>query len=156
MTDVAAHTAAQHHAYLMHYPAHPARKSDPHYRDFDAYHKKWRPFARCHIGQRIGYQSCADAQGNPCPAPPSGEQPGLELHHTHIEFALQNGVDLAALETDYPGVSNPDEIGAWVESGANFTWYCAYHHRSTAAGVHSVAHADFEASQYVPGLTSPA
>lgn len=77
----------------------------------------------------------------------------IELHHSHIEFALQNAVDLALLEQDYPGVSNRDEIGAWVESGKNFIWYCERHHRSFE-GAHDAAASDFESEKYVRGLIS--
>jgi hypothetical protein len=154
MSDqVAAHSASQAHRYLMHFPPHPARSSDPHYKDFSAYHKATRAAARCWIGQRVGFGDCADAEGRPAPAPLAGEQPGLELHHAHIEFSLQQGISLAALEVDYPGVSDPTAVGKWVESGANFRWLCAWHHRG-AAGAHSAAHADWEASAYVAGLIS--
>ncbi len=149
--QVAAHDGKQTHRYLVHFPAHPARTSDPHYVDFNAYHRRTRSTARCYIGERIGFDECRDAQGNPAPAPEDGEQPGLELHHAHIEFSLQNGVDLAALEKDYPGVSDNTRIGAWVESATNFRWLCVHHHRG-AAGAHTVAHADYEASQYIKGL----
>jgi hypothetical protein len=150
--SVAAHSAGQSHRYLMHFPSHPARTSDPHYKDFDAYHRANRATARCYIGERTGYGDCADSHGAPCPPPAGGgEQPGLELHHSHVEFSLQNGVDLAALEKDYPGISDPSQVGAWVESGANFRWLCAFHHRG-AGGAHTAAHADWEASQYVLGL----
>jgi hypothetical protein len=148
---VAAHTQAQSHRYYMHFPPHPARKDDPHYVDFNAYHKRTRATARCWIGERIGYSFCKDAQGNLAPAPATGAQPGLELHHAHVEFSLQNGISLTALEHDYPGISDPDSVGAWVESGANFRWLCAWHHRG-ASGAHTAAHADWEASQYIEGL----
>ena len=152
MTDVQAHQQAESHHYLMHFPPHPARADDPHYVDFDHYHRTHRAVARCYIGERIGFGDCMDAQMNPAPPPDGGgEQPGLELHHAHIEFSLQNGVSLAALEKDYPGVSDPSQVGAWVESAANLRWYCAWHHRG-AAGAHTASHSDFEASQYVQGL----
>jgi len=155
MTDdssaVAAHTAIQSHHYLMHFPAHPARAGDPHYADFNAYRHATRATARCYIGERTGFGDCRDAQGNPAPPPGQGQQPGLELHHAHVEFSLQNGVSLAALEKDYPGISDPAQVGAWVESGANFRWLCAWHHRG-ASGAHIAAHADWEASQYILGL----
>jgi hypothetical protein len=150
--SVAAHDAAQKHQYIMHFPPHPARESDPHYVDFNHYHNKYRPTARCYIGERIGFQDCRDAQFNLCPPPPEGgEQPGLELHHAHVEFSLQQGVDLSALEVDFPGISDSTTVGAWVESDANFRWLCAWHHRG-AAGAHTASHSDWEASQYVPGL----
>jgi hypothetical protein len=152
---VAAHEQPQTHHYLMHFPSHPPRTDDPHYIDFDHYHRKTRPTARCYVGERIGFGDCLDDQGTRCPPPDGGgEQPGLELHHAHVEFSLQNGVSLAALEKDYPGISDPLRVGEWVESEANFRWLCAYHHRG-AAGAHTAAHSDWEAGQYVLGLISP-
>jgi len=153
MTDTPAHNQKISHHYLVHFPAHPPRKDDPHYVDFNAYHRRTRPTARCFIGERLGYDECRDAQGNPAPAPESGPQPGLELHHAVIEFSLQNGVDLSALEKDYPGISDPTEVGAWVESGTNFRWLCVHHHRGSA-GAHTASHSDWSASQYVKGLIS--
>jgi hypothetical protein len=155
MADVAAHTQVESHRYLMHFPEHPARKDDPHYADFDAYHRAHRATARCYIGERIGFSQCYDAQGAPAPPPGGGEQPGLELHHAHVEFSLQNGVSLEALEVDYPGISDPSQVGAWVESGDNFRWLCAWHHRSQA-GAHGASHSDWEASAYVLGLITKA
>ena len=137
----------------MHYPEHPARQDDPHYVDFNHYHKLNRALARCFVGTRLGFTECADAQGSPLIIDEHGVQSGLELHHAHIEFALQNGISLTALEVDYPGVSNPDEVGAWVESGENFRWLCAWHHRF-AAGAHTASHSDWEGGLYVPGLLS--
>ena len=152
---VAAHSAPQTHHYIMHFPEHPARTSDPHYVDFNHYHQLHRATARCYIGQHIGYEDCKDAQLNPCPAPAdnTAEQAGLELHHAYVEFSLQNGIDLAALEEDFPGISNATEVGAWVESDQNFRWLCAWHHRG-AAGAHTASHSDWTASTYVPALIS--
>ena len=152
---MAAHQAAQTHHYLIHFPAHPARASDPHYADFNAYHAAHRATARCWIGERIGYGDCMDAQLRPCPAPAGGWQGGLELHHSIVEFSLQQGVDLAALEHDYPGISDPSQVGAWIESDQNFRWLCAWHHRG-AAGAHTASHSDWSASAYVQGLIAKA
>ncbi|MHB8490594.1 MAG: hypothetical protein ACYDA6_00045 [Solirubrobacteraceae bacterium] len=163
---VAAADRAQTHHYTLHYPAHPARAGDPHYADFDHYHRKWRPVARCVEGVRLGFDTCRDAQGNPA-APPDGPvdtsdpmhptgkgpQPGLELHHSHIEFAILNSVDLALLELDYPGISSADAVGAWIESAANLIWVCAYHHRGHP-GHHVASKSDWEGEQYVRGLIS--
>lgn len=124
----------------MHYPEHPARADDPHYRDFEAYRRRTKDSAVCSFAQRRG-GDVSECHG------------GLELHHSHVEFSLQNGVDLGLLERDYPGISNPDEIGAWVESADNLTWYCAYHHRGHD-GVHTTSVSDFEASIYVRNLIS--
>jgi hypothetical protein len=150
--EVAAHEQAQTHHYIVHFPPHPARKDDPHYADFNHYHREHRAAARCWIGERLGYGDCMDEHGHPCPPPgDDGEQPGLELHHHVIEFSLQNGIDLAALEKDYPGVSDASSVGAWVESGSNFRWLCTNHHRGPA-GAHTASHSDWSASAYVQGL----
>jgi hypothetical protein len=138
---VAAHVQVSSHKYLMHYPEHPARTSDPHYADFEAYRKKTRSTAKCEIGlRRNDFSEC------------SGE---LELHHAHVEFSLQNGIDLAWLEIDYPGISDPDNVGAWVESASNLEWLCEFHHRG-ASGAHVASASDFEAEKYVKRLISAA
>ena len=123
--------------YSIHYPPHEPRESDPHYRDFNAYRARTKDSAKCAIGEhRSDFSECDG---------------GLELHHSHIEFSLQNGVDLKWLEVDYPGVSNPDEVGAWVESAANLMWLCEKHHRGVG-GIHHAAYSDFEASKFVRNL----
>lgn len=146
----AAHDQSYVHRYIIHYPEHLPREDDPFYSDFHAFHKRTRPTARCYIGERIGFDACKDAQGKPCTIHNDGVMSGLELHHAHIEFALQNGVSLKALEKDYPGISEMG-IGKWVESGQNFRWLCTYHHRGDA-GAHNLSHSDFEASQYIINL----
>lgn len=137
MTDVPAHDQATTRHYLMHFPEHPARTSDPHYVDFEAYRRKTHATAVCAFAAETGDSS--ECHGV------------LELHHTHIEFSLQNGVDLARLERHYPGVSDPNQVGAWVESADNLTWLCAWHHRGHG-GVHTAASADYEATKFVKGL----
>jgi hypothetical protein len=139
LTDTPAHDQKVSHGYTIHYPAHPERKSDPHYADFSAYRRRTKKTAKCAIGEhRNDYSECDG---------------GLELHHSAVEFSLQNGVDLAWLEVDYPGISNPDEVGAWVESGSNLTWLCTMHHRGHK-GVHVLSASDFEAIKYVRDLTT--
>lgn len=134
-----AHDQQVTHRYTVHYPPHPARADDPHYRDFEAFRRATHATAQCAVGAHRGdFTEC------------TLDKP-LELHHAHVEFSLQNGVDLAWLERDYPGISNPDEVGAWVESGANLEWLCEFHHRGHG-GVHVASAADFEAEKYVRGL----
>ena len=134
MTD--AHTQTTTHHYLMNYPEHPARQDDPHYVDFNHYRKTHVATAVCAYGD----------SASPCHG-------GLELHHKIIEFSLQNGVDFALLEKDYPGISDPTQVGAWVESDTNFEWYCAGHHRGHG-GVHVASASDFAAEKYVKNLIS--
>jgi|SRR5215469_7578169 len=134
---VDAHAQITDHRYTMHYPAHPARKDDPHYVDFEAYRKRTKPTAKCSVGaHRNDFSECA------------GE---LELHHAYVEFSLQNGIDLDWLEKDFPGISDPNNVGAWVESADNLLWLCEFHHRGHG-GVHVASASDYEAEKYVKGL----
>jgi hypothetical protein len=137
--ETPAHDQNVTHRYVVHYPDHEPRESDPHYRDFNAYRRRTKNTAQCAIGlHRNDFSEC------------SLDKP-LELHHAHIEFSLQNGVDLKWLEVDYPGVSDPNTVGAWVESAANLMWLCEAHHRG-AGGIHVAAASDFEAEKYVRSL----
>ena len=139
--ETPAHDQNVTHRYTVHYPDHEPRESDPHYRDFNAYRRRTKDAAQCAIGaHRADFSEC------------SLDKP-LELHHAHIEFSLQNGVDLKWLEADYPGVSDPATIGAWVESANNLIWLCEAHHRG-AGGIHVAAASDFEAEKYVRNLIS--
>jgi hypothetical protein len=132
-----AHPQKVTHSYTLYYPAHPARVDDPHYRDFEEYRRRTKDTAQCAVGlHRDDFSEC------------QGE---LELHHAHVEFSMQNGVDLKWLEKDYPGISDPDEVGAWVESADNLQYLCEWHHRGQD-GVHVATTSDFEASRYVRGL----
>jgi hypothetical protein len=139
--STAAHNRRVTHSYVMHYPEHAPSEQDPHYRDFEAYRRATHAQARCAFAVEIG--STAECAG------------GLELHHSHVEFSLQNGIDLGVLEAHYPGISDPAQVGAWVESAANLQWLCAGHHRGHG-GVHSAAASDYEASMFVRGLITGA
>lgn len=161
MTDVPAHDMSIVHHYVVHYPDHEPRASDPHYLDFETYRQAHVANARCAFAVSASLAGDLPAQRQDS-APNRLIGPGehragcdvtypLELHHSHVEFALQNAVDLVLLEKDYPGISNPNQIGAWVESGANLIFYCRWHHRGTG-GAHSAAASDFAAERYVLGL----
>jgi hypothetical protein len=144
--SVPAHIQKVTHTYFVAYPEHDPRKGDVHYRDFNHYRAQTRATAQCAIGlHRNDFSECFP--------PPQHWPTGLELHHSHIEFALQNGIDLAWLEVDYPGVSDPNTVGAWVESAANLQWLCVWHHRGLG-GVHRLTVSDGEAIKYVRGLIS--
>jgi len=137
VADTPAHEQGAHHRYIMHYPEHGPREDDPHYKDFEHYRRHTVNSAICAFADEVDDDSDCDGP--------------LELHHAHIEFALTNGVDFARLEHVYPGISNPDDVGAWVESVTNFQWLCRWHHRGHG-GVHCAAAADYEASKFVTGL----
>lgn len=136
---VPAHDQHVTHSYVVVYPEHGPRAGDGHYRDFEAYRRKTHATARCQFAVETGVESECGGE--------------LQLHHAHIEWALVNEVDLAVLEAAYPGVSNADEVGAWVESAANLVWYCRSHHIGRG-GVHDASASDFEAERFVRNLIS--
>jgi len=134
---VPAHDQHTTHSYYIRYPAHEPRESDPHYKDFHAYRKRTVATAKCAIGEhRNDFSECHGP---------------LQLHHGIIEFAVMNAVNLEWLEVDYPGISNPDEVGAWIETAANLVWLCTFHHIGDG-GVHVLSSSDYTAEKYVRGL----
>lgn len=141
---VAEHVQAHSSHYDVHYPAHGSRPDDPHYRDFNHLHREIKKDPErylCAVGKRRGdYSDC------------TLDLP-LEMHHTHIEWALQNGVDLALMEHQYPGVSDPEALGAWVESAENLEMLCQFHHRGHG-GAHVSSASDFEGQHFIKRLIS--
>ena len=135
------------HRYTVNYPEHEPRESDPHYVDFHHWRNAHIGTARCAFGVARG------GDFSECHPGPDSWPHGLECHHSVLEYAVQNSVDLALLERDYPGVSDPDSLGAWVESGDNLVFYCTMHHRGPG-GVHNASASDWVAEQYVRGLIS--
>lgn len=133
----AAHDQAESHKYTVHFPEHEPRESDPHYHLFNAYKARHKAKATCFVGDRIGYEFCTE---------------GLELHHAHLEFSVQNEALWQAVAKDFPEVHDEESLATWVETEANFRWLCPKHHRSVGAGAHSVSHSDFEAGLYAPGF----
>lgn len=142
MTIIPAHLQQATNRYIINYPAHGPRESDPYYADFHAYKA---------LRRKAGTYTCDFAvehrQGDTSECDLVSP---LECHHRHIEFAMMNGVDLTLLEPDYPGVSAMG-IGKWVESAANLMLLCVVHHR-TDNGVHKVSYADYGSSFYIRRL----
>ena len=134
----AAHSQRVQHSYIIAYPKHDPRDSDPHYVDFQAFRRRTQATAKCTFGERIN--DFADCGG------------GLQLHHSHIEFAMQNAVNLKHLEAVYPGISDPNTVGAWVETAANLIWLCEKHHISAPGGIHDLSASDYEGSSFVMAI----
>jgi hypothetical protein len=139
MSQTPAHDQKVTHRYIVRYPAHDPREGDPHYKDFSAFHRRTKDTARCGFAIETNDDTECD-HDNP-----------LELHHGHVEFALLNEIDLTRLNFRYPGVGDPDTVGAWVESATNLVWLCRFHHRGVG-GVHYAAVADYEAEHFVRHL----
>jgi hypothetical protein len=127
--------------YSVHYKAHDPRGDDPHKADFDEFKRRRRAAGTwfCDFGK----QYRADSSECDLTYP-------LECHHSVIEFALANSVDLTMLEKFYPGVSKTG-IGAWIDSPNNLMLLCRWHHRGHG-GVHNVSASDWEAYKFVKGL----
>lgn len=136
-----AHKQSFTHRYIVSYPEHYPRKDDPNYVDFEAYRRRTKKDAVCVYAVQTGNADECDH-----------DHP-MELHHAHIEFAMQNEVDLKLLERAYPGVSDPDKVGPWVESGTNLEWRCRMHHRGHK-GVHCATQSDYEAERFIRNLIS--
>lgn len=141
--DVPAHLQKTSHTYVLCYPQHEPRASDPHKHDFLAWKQDrktgktwWCDFAKEH---RKGDTSECD-----------NEHP-LEAHHRIVELAMVNEVDFTLLEDDYPGISDPDAAGAWIDSDANLTLLCRNHHRGPM-GVHNASASDYGSEAYVRNL----
>lgn len=160
MEIVPAHKQKFTHRYMVVYPDHQPRESDPHYRDFHEYRRRHVANALCDFAADRGGDTSECDLNHP-----------LELHHAVIEFAMlgnlqdidgdgdldldpTSAVDLKILAADYPGIDTPEEVGDWINSADNLVFLCRKHHRG-AGGVHSAAYADYVASQYVRGLITP-
>ena len=148
-----AHSQAITNRYLLSFPDHAPRATDPHYKAFETYRRLHVKTAVCYVGQRVGYDECAEALGASILEQP-GSGHGLELHHHTLEFSLLNSVDLKALVIDYPFLVDSAAVQAWAETEGNLQFLCAKHHRGTG-GIHHAAYADFEASLYVRNLITP-
>ncbi|MFF3151790.1 hypothetical protein [Streptomyces sp. NPDC057910] len=105
--------------WIAHVPPHEPREHDPHYHLFHAAKERLR---------RLGLLTCA-IPGCTFPGP-------MELHHTHVEFSLAGGVDLALASKAFGHhFADDDEFAAWMESPGNLEVLCPVHHR-THLGVH--------------------
>ena len=61
----------------------------------------------------------------------------LEYHHTIIEHAFQEGVDIDKLNRAYGLHLTDDQFVDWIQSPGNLEVLCTVHHR-TQLGIHSI------------------
>jgi hypothetical protein len=91
------------------YPGHEPREGDPHYKHFNAARVRLKRLGmlRCWIGN-------TDCAGQ------------IELHHTMVEFALTNGVDVQKFEEEYPefAIRSDEEFLTWCQGEGNLTPLC--------------------------------
>lgn len=139
---VAEHVQRITHNYIVRYPAHPGRADDPWHADFEEFKRRRQTSGSYYCDFSQQFRSGDSSECN-LTAP-------LEAHHSIIEYALQNGVDIKLLEQFYPGVSQMG-IGKWIDSDQNLTLLCLWHHRGHG-GVHIISAADYAAYKFVRGL----
>jgi hypothetical protein len=64
----------------------------------------------------------------------------LETHHSEIEWAAANGVDLALVMRDFPALQDREALRSWLDSEGNMLVLCATHHRGSRTGIHSISY----------------
>jgi hypothetical protein len=64
----------------------------------------------------------------------------METHHSHIEWAAANGVDLARVMADFPAVTDEAALRSWLDSEGNMLVLCSVHHRGAYEGIHMVSY----------------
>ncbi len=111
-----AHDQTQHLTVVCHYPDHGARADDPHYADFEAAKKRLKD---------QGLYKCVVC----------GSDQQVELHHAHVEYSLQNAVDVTKLNEALGLHLSDDDFAAWIDSPGNLEPLCLKHHRGSE-GIH--------------------
>lgn len=116
--ETAAHTQQITIHFEEHYPSHEPRETDPHYKYFHEAHDRL---------QKLGKLTCWIC----------GTDQQIELHHSTVEFALANGVDVTKFTELYPefGIKDDETFLQWVEGEGNLTPLCKLHHTGIL-GVH--------------------
>ena len=68
----------------------------------------------------------------------------IEYHHTWVENAMQNGIDVTKLDGIAGLTLTDEEFAAWVQSPGNLEPLCSVHHR-TQLGIHHIPEPDWNA-----------
>lgn len=135
MTDTPAHKQTQTIRLLRAYPSHEPRAQDPNYAEFEQVRARLKAqgLLKCIVNN-------ADCSGGP------------QLHHTHVEFAYQNAVDVPTLDK-LLGLSLTDaDFAQWVESPGNLEVLCEAHHVGIL-GIHMIPAADWDIVRvHLPGF----
>jgi hypothetical protein len=137
LLGTAAHQQTQTIRLTRAYPDHEPRAADPNYRLFETAKARMKASGqwRCAVNN-------ADCAG------------GIQVHHSYIEFAYQNDVDVAALN-EALGLHLADaSFILWVESPGNLEPLCQAHHTGVL-GVHLIPTADWEIVRVHKGGLAP-
>jgi hypothetical protein len=135
MSNTPAHKQTQTIRLLRAYPSHEPRAQDPNYAEFEQVRARLKAqgLLKCIVNN-------ADCSGGP------------QLHHTHVEFAYQNAVDVPTLDK-LLGLSLTDaDFAQWVESPGNLEVLCEAHHVGIL-GIHMIPTADWDIVRvHLPGF----
>jgi hypothetical protein len=113
--------------FIEHWPAHEPRKGDPHYKVFNAAKARMKKLGlyKCNVDSSYHYGT-------------------LEAHHSMVEFAHVNDVDLAKFNRLY-GLHLDDEgFKNYIEGPNGLEILCELHHRGQE-GVHSLPEPEWNA-----------
>lgn len=78
----------------------------------------------------------------------------METHHSHIEWAAVNGVDLAKVMADFPKITDEAAMREWLDSEGNMLVLCAACHRGAYTGIHMISYPSWLLQKYQgPGWT---
>lgn len=73
----------------------------------------------------------------------------METHHSELEWAAANGVDLELITKDFPPIlADPHTLRAWLDSEGNMLVLCATHHRGSRTGIHSITYPAWKLQRY--------
>jgi hypothetical protein len=126
VTDTPAHDQHQTIQLLRHYPEHEPRKGDPNYAEFE--HVRGRLKAQGLLRCAVGNEDCAGQ---------------MQLHHSSVEFAYINAIDVVALDVVLGLDLTDATFVQWVESPGNLEPLCQAHHVGIL-GVHCIPTADWD------------
>jgi hypothetical protein len=115
---IAAHSQGFSLHLSLFYPDHEPREQDPHYPFFRAARRRIQAAGRLH-----------------CVIPGCHLAGAIELHHSKVEFALQNGIDVPEFNRLYGLHLDAASFLEWIEGEGNLEPLCVSHHRG-ALGVH--------------------
>jgi hypothetical protein len=144
MTDPTAPTPAHDQretfTVIQSFPEHLPRESDPHYHYFHQAVQRLKAAGkyRCWINN-------ADCAGD------------LEAHHSTVEFALANNVDISHFTQLYPefGLTDDESFFRFVEEEGNLTILCRMHHIGVL-GIHSIHYPAWLAQRFLKaGIAAP-
>jgi hypothetical protein len=147
MTDqvgkpVPAHEVTRRLTESVMYPEHQARKASAEYRRVHEHliGELDEPCWICGVRK----STLADPVSNPHGATQ------METHHWHVEWALVNAVDPAAILADFPelGAADDAHLRDWLDSEGNMLVLCDTHHRSGYYGVHAITYPVWCAQKY--------